>query len=264
MLKLTGVTKLFFPGTTDEKRVLDGLDLHLAKGEFVTLIGSNGAGKTTLINCISGACRPEAGRVLLDEEDITSQPEHRRAIHIGRVFQDPHKGTAFDMTVAENMSIAYHKGRGKGLAPGITRVERDLFRQGLKRLDMGLEDRLESKVGLLSGGQRQALTLLMATLGRPKLLLLDEHTAALDPAASQKVMELTCVLVAEGQITTMMVTHNMRSALAAGNRTVMMHGGKVILDISGEERRKATVEGLVALFQEKNGDGLLSDRMLLG
>jgi len=264
MLKIEGISKTFGKGSPNEKLALDNVSLSLDEGEFITVIGGNGAGKSTLLNCISGVYEIDRGRILLDSEDITFAPEYRRSRYIGRVFQDPMMGTAFDMTIAENLAIAYAKGKPKNLSAGIRKSDYKLFRERLSLLDMGLEDRMNQKVGLLSGGQRQALTLLMATIVKPKLLLLDEHTAALDPSAAAKVLKLTRQLVEEEKLCTIMITHNMRDALEYGTRTIMMHEGRIILDISGKEREEMTVERLVEQFGNKSGTRLDNDRMLLG
>lgn len=257
MLDIKGLTKIFSPGTVNEKTALKDVDLSLKGGDFVTIIGSNGAGKSTLMNCIAGVYSIDGGQIVLDGRDITRLPEHKRAKKIGRVFQDPLKGTAFDMTIEENLSIAYNKNRSRGLQPGISKKDRELFREKLRLLDMGLEDRMKEKARLLSGGQRQALTLFMAVIAEPKLLLLDEHTAALDPAAAKKVLELTDLFSKEQDMCTMMITHNMKAALEHGNRTILMQDGQIAMDISGAERESMTVEHLIQKFEIDN------DRMLL-
>ncbi|MCQ4635499.1 ATP-binding cassette domain-containing protein [Anaerovorax odorimutans] len=257
MLEITNLTKIFSPGTVNEKLALNKVNLSLKKGDFVTIIGSNGAGKSTLMNCIAGVHGADGGKILLDGQDITRLPEHRRAKKIGRVFQDPLKGTAFDMTIEENLSIAYNKIRSRGFQPGISKKDRELFREKLRLLDMGLEDRMKEKARLLSGGQRQALTLFMAVIARPKLLLLDEHTAALDPSAAKKVLELTDLFAGEDGMCTLMITHNMKAALEHGNRTILMRDGQVVMDITGAERDAMTVEKLIEKFEIDN------DRMLL-
>jgi len=264
MLRIEEISKTFGKGSPNEKLALDNVSLALEAGEFITVIGGNGAGKSTLLNCISGVYEIDKGRILLDSEDITFTPEYKRSRHIGRVFQDPMMGTAFDMTIAENLAIAYAKGKPKNLSAGIRKSDYKLFREKLSLLGLGLEDRMNQKVGLLSGGQRQALTLLMATIVKPKLLLLDEHTAALDPAAAVKVLKLTRQLVEEEKLCTIMITHNMKAALEYGTRTIMMHDGRIILDISGKEREEMTVERLVEQFGNKSGTKLDNDRMLLG
>ncbi|ADI01945.1 MAG TPA: ATP-binding cassette domain-containing protein [Syntrophothermus lipocalidus] len=264
MLEIRELSKTFAPDKVNKEIALDNLSLTLEEGEFITVIGSNGAGKSTLLNCISGVHLPDAGRIILDGMDITFWPEYKRSRYIGRVFQDPLLGTAFDMTIEENLAMAYAKGKTRGLLPGVRRNETRLFRDKLAELGLGLEDRIRQKVGFLSGGERQALTLLMATIVRPRLLLLDEHTAALDPATAQRVLKLTRDIVLEHQLTTIMVTHNMREALEYGTRTVMMHNGRLILDIAGPERENMTVEKLVSLFSQRSGSGIENDRMLLG
>jgi len=264
MLEIRELSKTFAPDKVNKEIALDNLSLTLEEGEFITVIGSNGAGKSTLLNCISGVHLPDAGRIILDGMDITFWPEYKRSRYIGRVFQDPLLGTAFDMTIEENLAMAYAKGKTRGLVPGVRRNETRLFRDKLAELGLGLEDRIRQKVGFLSGGERQALTLLMATIVRPRLLLLDEHTAALDPATAQRVLKLTRDIVLEHQLTTIMVTHNMREALEYGTRTVMMHNGRLILDIAGPERENMTVEKLVSLFSQRSGSGIENDRMLLG
>jgi putative ABC transport system ATP-binding protein len=263
MLRVNSISKTFDPGSTNEKKALHRFTLHLEEGEFVTVIGGNGAGKSTLINCIAGVYDIDAGSVALDGCDITFSPEHRRSRLIGRVFQDPLLGTAFDMTIAENLAIAWAKGKAPGLTAGITGADRALFRRHLALLDLGLEERINQKVKLLSGGQRQALTLLMATIARPKLLLLDEHTASLDPAIARKVLYLTRKIVTEEKLTTLMITHNMKDALEYGSRTIMMHEGEIVLDLDGEERAAMTVERLIRHFEERSGTRLENDRMLL-
>ena len=265
MLKLTGVVKTFGPGTVNEKRALDGIDLHLAPGAFATIVGSNGAGKSTLFHAIAGVFFPDQGSVLLGGEDITFKPEHRRSREMGRLFQDPMKGTAPHMTIEENLALAYLRaGRHQhAYFSRTSQADRAFFRDQLAKLDMGLEDRMKQPVGLLSGGQRQALTLLMATMVPPKILLLDEHTAALDPATADKVLRITREVVAEHKITTMMVTHNMQQALELGDRTLMMDRGRIVLDIQGEERRNMTVKDLLDRFRAGAGKDLDNDRILL-
>jgi len=242
---------------------LKGISLSVEKGEIVTLIGGNGAGKSTLINCIAGIHQVDTGSIILDGMDITFSPEYKRSRMIGRVFQDPLLGTAFDMTIAENLAIAWAKGKSHGLTAGITRADLALFRERLALLDLGLEERINQKVKLLSGGERQALTLLMATMARPKLLLLDEHTASLDPAIAKKVLYLTSKFVSEEKLTTIMITHNMKAALEYGSRTIMMHEGEIILDLAGEERAEMTVERLIKYFESRSGTRLENDRLLL-
>ena len=260
MLKLSHISKTFNPGTVNEKTAIPDLSLELERGDFVTIIGANGAGKSTLFNAICGSFLTDSGSIILDGEDITFQPEHKRAKRIGRLFQDPMRGTAPGMTIEENLALA--AGRG-GWFAHITKADRDLFRDRLAQLDMGLEDRLRQPVGLLSGGQRQALTLVMATIVPPKLLLLDEHTAALDPGTAEKVLELTRRVVSEEKLTCMMITHNMQSALELGNRTIMMNGGHIVMDASGEDRKNLTVADMLRKFKESSGKDLDNDRMLL-
>lgn len=263
MLTITNLTKTFHPGTPNQKPAIRQLDLHLEPGEFVTLIGSNGAGKSTLLNLIAGTILPDGGTILLDGEDITFQREHRRARSLGRVFQDPLRGTAPSMTVEENLALSLRSARQGGFCLGVSQQQRRLFRERLSRLGLGLEERLKSPIGLLSGGQRQAITLLMATMAAPKLLLLDEHTAALDPATAGKVLELTAEIVAEKRIATLMVTHNIGCALRMGSRTVMMSEGRMVLDLTGEQRREMDVPTLLELFRQKTRQTLDNDRMLL-
>jgi putative ABC transport system ATP-binding protein len=263
MLKLQNISKTFNKGTASAKQAINNLSLQLNPGDFVSIIGSNGAGKSTVFNAIGGSFLVDSGHIFLENEDITFMSEHKRARQIGRLFQDPLRGTAPNMTIEENLALVYLRANKHRSIFGITNKERDFFRTKLSELDLGLENRLKSKVGLLSGGQRQALTLLMATMITPKLLLLDEHTAALDPATADKVLTLTEKIVATGQITTMMITHNIASALTLGNRTVMMNNGQIILDISGEERTKMTVPQLLELFKEKSQVTLDDDRILL-
>ena len=265
MLDIQRISKTFNPGTVNEKKAITDLSLHLNKGEFVTVIGSNGAGKSTLFNAITGGFIADEGSILLGGQDITFAPEHQRSKVIGHLFQDPLKGTAPNMTIEENLALAYLRA---GTAPHaifsrISRKDKEVFREKLALLDMGLEDRMKQPVGLLSGGQRQALTLLMATLVTPKLLLLDEHTAALDPATAEKVLELTKSIVAEKKITCLMVTHNMHQALELGNRTLMMDSGRIVFDVKGEERSRMTVDDLLEKFRENAGKNLDNDRILL-
>lgn len=264
MLKIEGLSKTFSIGSINEKLALDNVNLILDEGEFVTVIGGNGAGKSTLLNCIAGVFEIDQGQIMLDSMDITFWPEHKRARYLGRVFQDPLLGTAFDMTIEENLAMAYAKGKPRGLRPGINKADLKLFRERLALLELGLEDRMGQKVGLLSGGQRQALTLLMATIVQPRLLLLDEHTAALDPAIARKVLYLTREIVARHRLCTIMVTHNMKAALEYGSRTIMMHEGKIILDLQGQERAEMTVDRLIEQFSRKSGTELDNDRLLLG
>jgi len=263
LLKIESISKVFSRGTINERLALDDVSLLLEEGEFVTVIGSNGAGKSTLINCIAGTYDIDNGRIKLDSMDISSFPEHKCSRYIGRVFQDPLKGTAYNMTIEENLALANGKGKGGGLKPGIKKSDLCLFKERLSLLGLGLENRMKQKVGLLSGGQRQALTLLMATIVKPKLLLLDEHTAALDPTIARTVLEITKKIVEREKICTMMITHNMKDALEYGNRTIMMHEGKIILDISGDERKKMSVEKLIDQFKNNNNSILYSDRVLL-
>ena len=264
MLDINHIAKTFNPGTITEKKALTDCDLHLKAGDFVTVIGGNGAGKSTMLNAVSGAFLVDHGSILIDGTDVTRLPEYKRAKFLGRVFQDPMTGTAATMSIEENLALAYRRGKHRTLRWGVTAKERDLYREELKTLELGLEDRMTSKVGLLSGGQRQALTLLMATLQKPKLLLLDEHTAALDPKTAQKVLHLTRKLVSEHSLTALMVTHNMKDALQYGNRTIMMHEGRIILDIGQETKERLKVEDLLQMFEKASGSGLNNDRMLLG
>lgn len=264
MLELRRVQKTFVPGTVNAHTALNGVSLHLAPGEFATLIGSNGAGKSTLFNAICGSFLCDTGRITLGGEDITFMPEHNRARKIGRVFQDPMKGTAPSMTIEENMALAYTRAHSGPFAMALNKKKYRLFRDALAQYGMGLEDRMKTKVGLLSGGQRQVVTLLMCTLVTPKLLLLDEHTAALDPATAEKIMDITKRIVEENRITTMMITHNIRSALTTGSRTIMMDAGQIILDLSGKERAEMTVDRLMKLYAEKKKEEFSNDRMLLG
>jgi len=263
MLRVADICKTFNKGSINEKTALDNVSLFLDKGEFVTVIGGNGAGKSTLLNCIAGVYESDAGRIFLDGRDITYTPEYKRSQYMGRVFQDPLLGTAFDMTIEENLAIAYAKGKPQGLRPGITRHDTALFQQKLALLDLGLEDRVKEKVGSLSGGQRQALTLLMATIVKPKLLLLDEHTAALDPSIAKKVLRLTDEIVKKEKLCTIMITHNMKAALEYGDRTIMMHDGRIIMDLNGKDKQGVTVEWLIDQFSRKVGAQLDNDRMLL-
>ena len=260
MLKISHITKTFGLGTTDAKKALDDLSLDVRRGDFITIIGANGAGKSTLLGAIAGSFITDSGELVLDGEDMTLLPEYRRARKIGRLFQDPMRGSAPDMTIEENLALA--AGRGGWLSP-VSRADRRFFRERVAMLEMGLEDRMNQPVGLLSGGQRQALTLMMATLNTQKLLLLDEHTAALDPATAEKVLGLTKRIVAEIGLTCLMVTHNMQSALELGNRTVMMNAGKIVMDVSGEERARLGVPDLLRRFRESSGKELHNDRMLL-
>ena len=258
MLDLKSISKTFNAGTVNEKTALNNLCLHLNDGDFVTVIGGNGAGKSTMLNAVAGAWPVDEGTIEIGGVNVTKLPEYKRAKYLGRVFQDPMTGTATTMSIEENMAIAARRGEKRGLSWGITHQERDTYREMLKTLDLGLEDRLTSKVGLLSGGQRQAITLLMASIKKPKLLLLDEHTAALDPKTAAKVLE-----IAENHLTAMMVTHNMKDAIVHGNRLIMMHEGKVILNISGEEKKKLTVEDLLHQFEKVSGEEFANDKALL-
>ena len=263
MLDIKGIFKTFNPNTINEKRALQGVNLHLMPGDFVTVIGGNGAGKSTLLNCVSGAYGVDAGQILIDGVDVTHLPEHKRAKYIGRVFQDPMMGTAATMQIEENMALAARRGKARTLRAGITKAEREGYKEQLKILDLGLEERLTAKVGLLSGGQRQALTLLMATLQKPKLLLLDEHTAALDPKTAAKVLDATQRIVEQNSLTTLMITHNMRDAITYGNRLIMMYDGRVVVDVSGEEKKNLTVEQLLNLFSKASGSDEANDKLLL-
>ena len=263
MLELKELYKTFNPGTINAKTALNGLSLTLNDGDFVTVIGGNGAGKSTMLNATAGTFFVDSGKVIIDGSDVTNLPEHKRAAFIGRVFQDPMMGTAPSMWIEENLALAARRGQRRGLSWGVTKEEKEQYRELLKTLDLGLEDRLTARVGLLSGGQRQALTLLMATLQQPKLLLLDEHTAALDPGTAEKVLELTKRIVAEGNITCLMVTHNMQQALELGTRTLMMADGRIVLDVSGADRAGMTVEDLIHRFKAGTGKTLSNDRMLL-
>ena len=264
MLELNNVSKTFNPGTINAKTALRGLNLKLNDGDFVTVIGGNGAGKSTMLNAIAGVFDIDGGSIVIDGEDITRRSEHKRAAFIGRVFQDPMMGTAPTMTIEENLALAARRGRRRTLAWGIRKAERSEFRDRLASLGLGLEDRMTTRAGLLSGGQRQALTLLMASLVKPKLLLLDEHTAALDPATAARVLELSDEIVSEYRLTTLMVTHNMRDAIEHGNRLIMMSEGEIVLDISGKEKERLTVEELLERFSAETGTTLDNDRILLG
>ena len=264
MLKLQKVTKSFNHGTVNEKCVLNQINLELEEGDFVTVIGGNGAGKSTMLNMIAGVYPLDSGIITLDNENISLYPEYKRARLIGRVFQDPMMGTAADMQIIENLAIAKRRGQKRTLRWGVTKEEKDEYYNLVKNLGLGLEDRLTQKVGLVSGGQRQALTLLMATLQKPKILLLDEHTAALDPATSAKVLELTEKIVSEQKLTALMVTHNMNDAIHIGNRLIMMYEGHIIYDIKGEEKKKLKVADLLKKFEEASGQEFVNDRMLLG
>ncbi len=263
MLQLNSIEKTFNPGTINEKKALNGVSLHLNPGDFVTIIGGNGAGKSTLMNAITGVWPVDNGSIILDGANVTGLPEYKRAKFIGRVFQDPMMGTAPDMEIIENLALAYRRGKGRTLKWGVTAKEKEYFKERLSILGLGLEDRLTAKVGLLSGGQRQALTLLMASLQIPKLLLLDEHTAALDPSTAAKVLKISDEIITADNLTAMMITHNMQDAINHGNRLIMMHEGKIILDIQGEEKKNLTVENLLQKFKDVSGEKLENDRMLL-
>ena len=263
MLEIKNVHKTFNPGTINEKKALKGIDLVLNEGDFVTVIGGNGAGKSTILNMIAGVYPVDCGTIKIDGNDVTRLPEHKRAKYIGRVFQDPMNGTAADMQIDENLALASRRGKKRGLKFGVSRKERAEYVKILEDLDLGLESRLTSKVGLLSGGQRQAVTLLMATLKKPKLLLLDEHTAALDPKTAKKVLELTEKIVARDNLTTIMITHNMKDAIAIGNRLIMMNDGKIIYDVSGEEKKNLTTKDLLDKFKITSGEEFDNDRILL-
>lgn len=263
MLEIKNLHKTFNKGTINEKTALNGVNLQLNAGDFVTIIGGNGAGKSTTLNAIAGVWTADQGSILIDGVDITDFPEHKRASYLGRVFQDPMTGTAAAMSIEENMAIAARRGEHRGLRWGITKKERKAFKEQLRELDLGLEERLSSKVGLLSGGQRQAITLLMAALKEPKLLLLDEHTAALDPKTAAKVLELSDKIIEEYHLTAMMVTHNMKDAITHGNRLVMMHEGQIIYDVAGAEKKKLKVADLLNKFEEVSGGEFANDRMML-
>lgn len=263
MLNLTNVRKTFNKGTINEKKALCGVSLHLNPGDFVTVIGGNGAGKSTMLNMIAGVYPIDSGKIEIAGINISREPEHKRAEYIGRVFQDPMRGTAAGMEIQENLALALRRGRKRGLSWGIKANEKDFYRESLTKLGLGLQTRMTSKVGLLSGGQRQALTLLMATLEKPKLLLLDEHTAALDPKTAKKVLELTDEIVREQELTTLMVTHNMKDAIQLGNRLIMMHEGRIIYDVAGDEKKNLQVEDLLKKFEEASGEEFANDRMML-
>lgn len=263
MLRVENVWKTFNAGTVNEKTALSGLNLHLNEGDFVTVIGGNGAGKSTMLNAVAGVWPVDEGKIFIDSVDVTKLPEHKRAAYLGRVFQDPMTGTAAGMQIEENMALAARRGAMRFLKPGITQKEREYYKERLSALGLGLEDRLTSKVGLLSGGQRQALTLLMATLKKPRLLLLDEHTAALDPKTAAKVLDATDRIVGEDHLTTLMITHNMKDAIAHGNRLIMMYEGHVIYDVAGEEKKNLKVSDLLAKFEEVSGGEFANDRMML-
>jgi putative ABC transport system ATP-binding protein len=264
MIRLEQFSKSFHKGSINQVLALDRIDLEMQQGDFITIVGSNGAGKSTLLNCIAGTHAPDGGRLLLNGDDIALWPEHRRAGFISRVFQDPFMGTCATLTIEQNLALACRRGARRGLAIGVKKRNRDLFRERLKRLGLGLEDRLTDPVGLLSGGQRQALTMLMATMVQPQMLLLDEHTAALDPKTARQILDLTSRIIHEHALTTLMVTHNMRQALRLGNRLIMLHRGKVILDIQGPDKQALSQEDLVSRFYDAQTDGDMTDRMLLG
>ena len=264
MLEIRDIYKTFNPGTINAKKALNGLSLKLEDGDFVTVIGGNGAGKSTMLNAVSGVWPVDAGSIIIDGQDVTGIPDFKRAGMVGRVFQDPMTGTAATMEIEENLALANRRGQKRGIRWGITAKERAQYREQLKVLDLGLEDRMTAKVGLLSGGQRQALTLLMATLRKPKILLLDEHTAALDPKTAEKVLNATETIVSKNHLTTLMITHNMRDAIAHGNRLIMMNEGKIILDIKGEEKKNLTVEDLLHKFEQVSGQEFANDKAILG
>ena len=263
MLKITNLHKTFNAGTVNEKKALNGLNLTIEEGEFVTVIGGNGAGKSTLLNAISGIWKPDWGTIEVDGIDVTDMPEHKRAQFLGRVFQDPMKGTAPDMEIAENLAIASKRGLKRKFRRGVTKTGRKYYKELLATLELGLEERLSTKVGLLSGGQRQAVTLLMATMNHPKLLLLDEHTAALDPKTASKVLYLTDKIVKENNLTALMITHNMHDAIAYGNRLIMMHEGEILIDVKGEEKQNLTIEQLLKLFEANSGSKFGDDKAIL-
>lgn len=263
MLEIKNVSKVFNYGTVNEKKALDGLNLTLKEGDFVTVIGGNGAGKSTMLNIVAGVFPVDGGRIIINGEDVTRLPEYKRAKYLGRVFQDPMTGTAATMQIDENLALASRRGQSRTLRMGITSKERAEYREMLKQLNLGLEDRLSTKVGLLSGGQRQALTLLMATLKKPNLLLLDEHTAALDPKTAKTVLDITNQIVTENHLTTLMITHNMKDALRLGNRIIMMHEGRIIFDAEGEEKEKLKVSDLLEKFEQASGGEFANDRMML-
>ena len=263
MLKLENIVKIFNMGTINEKKALQGVNITIEDGDFITVIGGNGAGKSTMLNLIAGVFPTEEGRIYLDDKDVTALPEYKRAKFLGRVFQDPMTGTAANMQIQENLALAYRRGKVRGLKSAVSKKEKGMFKEQLALLGLGLEDRMTTKVGLLSGGQRQALTLLMATFNHPKLLLLDEHTAALDPKTAEKVLKVTEELTAREKLTTLMVTHNMKDAIRLGNRLIMMHGGRIIYDVRGEEKSKLTVADLLTKFDEVSDGDFANDRMLL-
>lgn len=263
MLELKNVKKTFNRGTINEKKALTGVNLKIEQGDFITVIGGNGAGKSTMLNMIAGVYPIDSGAVIIDGKNVTRHPEYKRAAYLGRVFQDPMMGTAADMEIVENLAMAYRRGKRRGLGWGVGKAEKGIYHEALKMLDLGLENRMTSKVGLLSGGQRQALTLLMATIRQPKVLLLDEHTAALDPKTAAKVLDLTQELVEKNHLTTMMITHNMKDAIRLGNRLIMMNEGNIIYDVSGEEKKNLHVSDLLAKFEEASGGEFANDRMIL-
>ena len=264
MLEIKEISKTFNAGTVNEKTALNGVSLTLNDGDFVTVIGGNGAGKSTLLNAVAGVWPVDQGSIFIDGVDVTHLPEYKRARYIGRVFQDPMMGTAATMQIEENLALARRRGKPRSLRPGITAAEREEYKELLKSLNLGLDDRLTDKVGLLSGGQRQALTLLMATLQKPKLLLLDEHTAALDPKTAAKVLEVTDRIIRQERLTTLMITHNKRDAIAHGNRLIMLYEGRIAVDVSGEDKERLTVEDLLGMFEKVSGEQFASDRALLG
>ena len=263
MLDIKHLSKTFFPGTVNEKKALTDVNLHMEPGDFITIIGGNGAGKSTLLNSIAGVFPIDGGQILIDGVDVSKMPEHKRARYIGRVFQDPMMGTAAGMMIEENLAIASRRGKTPGLSWALKDSDRERFREMLKELDLGLEDRLTSRVGLLSGGQRQALTLLMAAMNQPRILLLDEHTAALDAKTAEKVLNMTQKVIARDHLTSLMITHNMRDALRFGNRLIMMNAGRIVVDVNAEEKAKLTIPDLLALFEKASGSALDNDRMML-
>lgn len=263
MLDIKHLSKTFFPGTVNEKKALTDVNLHMEPGDFITIIGGNGAGKSTLLNSIAGVFPIDGGQILIDGVDVSKMPEHKRARYIGRVFQDPMMGTAAGMMIEENLAIASRRGKTPGLSWALKDSEREKFREMLKEMDLGLEDRLTSRVGLLSGGQRQALTLLMAAMNKPRILLLDEHTAALDPKTAEKVLAMTKKVIERDHLTSLMITHNMRDALRFGNRLIMMNAGRIVVDVNAEEKAKLTIPDLLALFEKASGSALDNDRMML-
>ena len=263
MLDIIDVRKTFNPGTINEKKALNGINLHLDEGDFVTVIGGNGAGKSTMLNMIAGVYPVDCGSIVIDGIDVTKLPEYKRAKYLGRVFQDPMTGTAADMQIEENLALAARRGKRRTLRSGIAKKERAEYKELLKVLDLGLEDRLTAKVGLLSGGQRQALTLLMATLNKPKVLLLNEHTAALDPKTAKKVLDITEEIVEKNNLKTIMITHNMADAIRVGNRLIMMHEGRIVVDVKGEEKKKLTIDQLLQMFEASSGSQFTSDKVML-